>query len=580
MLRLHRLFSEPEVFTPIEFHSGVNLILGERASETNNQGRKVNGVGKSVCVDFLHFALCRKYSDTRVSLIPESVVPLNLVVVLDLTINGRRLQIRRSIANHDQPTVIMDGESQVDFDSLEHATDYLGELLFRGQTNAGQVSFRQISSLLMRDERSGFKNLLNPHDTKSNIPDDIAPHLYLLGFDLTPYRRLESLISTLTREQTILKELRRLLTNSNQTKLSDIPSKLNEERQATRKIEDAITLLRADPAFEDVEGDMNQIEADLTRLRGERKAISYQIDQIRAIPLQEQIDISDMQIVYDRIKSGLGVLVVRSLLQAQAFKAEVESFQQALRQDHLVDLETRHHIVSENIRQLSDRHAELTRQIDRHDLLGELRTGFEVAVRRTDEYHRLESNYRQFQEKTREVEQLTADRLNLRLELNRALDVRSEIEQVMNETIVSFHEKIMGTSAASFRFVLSNSNSSKRPLSIDVRIQDDGSKSINQTRAFIYDMALMLNRLTTNHHPRFLLHDNILEVDQDTLIRCLNFLHEQISVDDEFQYILTLNRDKIEHEEQHHEILLDLDLAKCASFTKTEQFLRQRYQER
>ena len=54
LLRLHRLSSEPECFDPIEFHTGVNLILGERSDGTDPQGRKLNGVGKSVCVDFFY----------------------------------------------------------------------------------------------------------------------------------------------------------------------------------------------------------------------------------------------------------------------------------------------------------------------------------------------------------------------------------------------------------------------------------------------------------------------------------------------------------------------------------------------
>ena len=154
MLRLHRLSSEPECFAPILFRSGVNLILGERSEGTDAQGRKVNGVGKSVCIEFLHFALCRGFAETRVSKIPEDVHPRELVVVLDLTIGQERLQIRRAIANPEQPTIVTSDGAETVFETLEDATNYLGALLFAGHDNAGQLSFRQILSLLMRDERS------------------------------------------------------------------------------------------------------------------------------------------------------------------------------------------------------------------------------------------------------------------------------------------------------------------------------------------------------------------------------------------------------------------------------------------
>lgn len=579
MLRLHRLSSEPECFAPIDFTSGVNLILGERSEGTDNQGRKVNGVGKSICVEFLHFALCRKYTETRVSKIPEDVLPHDLVVVLDLTIGTERLQVRRPLANSDQPTIVSGDGREVVFERLDDATHYLGELLFVGDQHAGQVSFRQVLSLLMRDEASGFTSHINPHDAKLRVPDDITPHLYLLGIDGTTYRRLLDTIKKLETQQRVLKELRTAVTNNNERKISDVPTILNEERQATRKIEDALATLRADPAFEQVEGDLNSLESELQNLRSKRKKLSFQIDQIRSIPLPERIDASDLKIVYDRIKSGLGALVEKSLQQAKEFKAEIERFQQTLRQEELAELESRRRDLSTNIRTLSDQHAELTRQVDRQGVLRELKTGLEVATRRTDEYHRLESEYKRYNDKLQEVEDTKTDRSNDLHALVRTLAEYEETERSFNDTIVAFHEQIQQSSRASFRFDVNTKPTVKRPLSFDIRIQDDGSRSINEVRVFIYDFALMFDSHSRKHHPGFLLHDNILEVDQDTLTQCLNFLHDKVETEVEFQYILTLNRDKIEAEELRHDIELDIDDAKRATFTKSKQFLGVRYQE-
>jgi hypothetical protein len=52
-----------------------------------------------------------------------------------------------------------------------------------------------------------------------------------------------------------------------------------------------------------------------------------------------------------------------------------------------------------------------------------------------------------------------------------------------------------------------------------------------------------------------------------------------MEAEDDFQYILTLNRDKIEGEERRHDIELDIDGVKRATFTKSQQFLGTRYQE-
>ena len=113
----------------------------------------------------------------------------------------------------------------------------------------------------------------------------------------------------------------------------------------------------------------------------------------------------------------------------------------------------------------------------------------------------------------------------------------------------------------------------------DMRTYDDGSHSVERTKVFIYDMALLFNEHTRVRHPKLLIHDNIFDVDQDTLVQSLNFLKIQEEKFDDFQYILTLNRDKIENEERRKLIQLDIPGHKIASFTKQNKFLKKDYKE-
>lgn len=581
IFRLHRLSSEPMIFDPIDFHRGVNLIVGEKSDvQAGPQGRKVNGVGKSVCVDFLHFALCRSFSETRIAKIPVDVLPADLVVALDLTVGRERLQIRRRVADHNQPTIVRTDGNATTFATLADANEFLAALLFEGNERASGLSFRQLLSLLMRDERSGFKSIVNPYDVTRKVMDDITPHLCLLGIELAPYRTLVSTIDLLDKQKKLLAELKATLTNRGELNLADIPARLNEERQATRKIDEALRTLRADPAFEQVEQDLVGLETNLEKLRLERRSLNFQIDQIRAIPLPERIDADDIKIVYERIKSGLGELVEKSLEQAKEFKSEIERFQQSLREVELSGLETRRREVGNRIRELSDKHAELTRQIDRRGLLSEFTNGLEVATRRTDEYHRLQSQYTHYQEKLREVDSIDTDRANQIHAVQQLLLEHKDAEQSINDTLVGIHQLIQQSSLASFQFELSTSPTKKRPLSFSLRIQDDGSESIDQVRVFLYDFALLTDLLAKSNHPGFLLHDNILDVDQDTFVRCLNFLNELEQSDDDFQYILSLNRDRLENDETRSLLKLDIDKSRVARFTKSSQFLKRHYQEK
>jgi len=165
------------------------------------------------------------------------------------------------------------------------------------------------------------------------------------------------------------------------------------------------------------------------------------------------------------------------------------------------------------------------------------------------------------------------------------LDIDSDIEQNSKviksfiDTILEIHESIMGNKECSFSIQTIDTAKRKTSMEISLRIYDDGSHSVNRTKVFIYDMALLFNKYTRNRHPLFLVHDNIFDVDQDTLVQCLNYLYKQEEQFQDFQYILTLNRDKIENEEQRKLIKIDIDEHKVATFTKENKFLKHDYQE-
>ena len=111
-----------------------------------------------------------------------------------------------------------------------------------------------------------------------------------------------------------------------------------------------------------------------------------------------------------------------------------------------------------------------------------------------------------------------------------------------------------------------------------IRLDDDGSHSVEREKVFIYDIALLLNDYTKVRHPGLLVHDNIFDVDEDTLNRSLEFLLTRAEFQEEQQYILTLNVDRIAHATE--EVWYD-DLLRCvvASFTKNDRFLNTTYQE-
>jgi uncharacterized protein YydD (DUF2326 family) len=580
-LRLKKLSSAPEAFAPIVFTEGVNLVLGEQTEKgTGSQKNKVNGVGKSVFVDFLHFTLCRGYQDTRVSRIPPGTLPPDLIVVLDLEIHGTAYQIRRAIATPGQVTVIdVEKASSRTFPTIDEANQFLGDLLFAGQPLAAQTGFRQLLSLLMRDEASGFRDYLNPMSPDKRAVPPLEPHLYLLGIDHDVIQRYAVLKKEWKAITQSIGQLEKILTDNKRVRMADLPAKLNEERERVAAIEEALAQLKTDPAFKAVEGRLIEIEGDLLKLRAERKQLAWQIEQIRIVPRNERVDTTDIKIVYDRIRTGLGELVKKSLEQAMSFKAEIERFQQSLVKEELEHLETRHREVQKRIGELAESHRKLTQKLDNREVLSELRNGLTAASERSESYRMLSSQFQMHERQKNEKADLKLQ-LEMQLgEVRQLMEAHQSIETAMEARIIELHKRLMSSSQASFKFTTADTTRGDRPFGIDVRIKADRSKSIDEAKVFIYDFALLSSSGTQHRHPGFLLHDNILEVDNDTLIQSLNFLGELEESGYDFQYILTLNRDKIEPSEIADQITLDIPSHTVARFSKEAPFLRTNYQE-
>lgn len=145
MLKIRRLYSEPKIFEPIIFEDGFNLIVGE-TSEDND---KTNGVGKSLAIEFLNYGLLKQHSHSRVALIPEKELPEGLTICLDFEVNKHKITSRRSVANHECPTLIINGKSK-SYSTLSDANDHLTALLFDDLNRENPPSFRIMMGPLIR----------------------------------------------------------------------------------------------------------------------------------------------------------------------------------------------------------------------------------------------------------------------------------------------------------------------------------------------------------------------------------------------------------------------------------------------
>lgn len=578
-IRLNRLYSENSFFEEISFHDGVNIILGEKYDDSSVKGRKTNGVGKSMCIEFLDFTFLNDYDKSRISKIPKEVFPLEENIILDLDIEDEVVTIKRNRKQADQPVIIREGKT-VSFDKLQDAREYLTGMIFPNLNGKKVPSFRNLFSILMRDERSEFKDIIKCHDLTKKIPDDLSAHLFLLGFSLEEYKNTLETIKEIEVVNTVLTKDKKELTQEGKKKISDVRAELNALEDELQKLEDAIESFKTNETFDSMEADLIELEDLLDQLRKRQKALRYDYEKIRKMPKPEQIDDREIELVYNQFKSELGNAVVKSLNEVVGFKNKIEEFQRTLVNQKAKELESQLKSIAEQIRVLDDEYSEKLKIIDKKGVLKNLKVSLKIYEAKKDSISHTKFLFDQYEKNEKKKRMLNLQKTQQIMEIDSEIEQNKEIIDGFIDTILEIHEFIMGNKECSFSIQTVDKARRKTPVEMTLRIYDDGSHSVDRTKVFIYDMALLFNQYTRNRHPLFLVHDNIFDVDQDTLVQCLNYIYKQEEQYQDFQYILTLNRDKIENEEQRKLIQMDIDEHQVAVFTKEKKFLGRNYQEK
>ena len=578
-IRLNRLYSESNIFEEISFHDGVNIILGEKYDDSSVKGRKTNGVGKSMSIEFLDFGFLNDYEKSRIAKIPKEVFPLEENVILDLDIGDEAITIKRNRKQADQPVIIREGRT-VSFDKLQDAREYLTGLIFPKLNGKKVPSFRNLFSILMRDERSEFTDIIKCHDLTKKIPDDLSAHLFLLGFSLEAYKNTLETIKEIEAVNTVIAKDKKELTQEGKKKISDVKAELNALEDELHTLEEASESFKTNETVDSMEADLIELEDLLDQLRKRQKALRYDYEKIRKMPKPEQIDDREIELVYNQFKSELGNAVVKSLNEVVGFKNKIEEFQRTLVNQKAKELESQLKSIAEQIRVLDDEYSEKLKVIDKKGVLKNLKVSLKIYEAKKDSISHTKFLFDQYEKNEKKKRMLNLQKTQQLMEIDSEIEQNKEIMDDFIDTILEIHESIMGNKECSFSLQTVDKARKKTPVELTLRIYDDGSHSVDRTKVFIYDMALLFNQYTRDRHPLFLVHDNIFDVDQDTLVQCLNYIYKQEEQYQDFQYILTLNRDKIENEEQRKLIQMDIDEHQVAVFTKEKKFLGRNYQEK
>ena len=569
MLQIRKLYTEPELIDPVEFDSGLNCIFGER----DDSSSKNNGVGKSLCVEFIDFALLKQKGNSRVSKIPKENFPTDTKICLDILIDNIECTIKRSIAESENPLIIFDGR-EIKFVKLDDATLFLTEKLFGGD-KLDRPRFREVLAPLIRDEKSEFKSLTGCFDTDLRVPDNYAPHLFFLGIKISIYKSIKENIKELDDLSAEIKRIEENVLLLRRKEVVDARSDMNELDNEVAMISLNIEKLENTAGFELVRNDLLKLEEEIEKFRRKKAIIKNSLSKLKPVSEKVEIEPDEIRDFYNQLKLGLGDLVSKDLVEVLGFKRKIEQFQNHLLVERKETLSSELKFVNDNLRLLDKQYSDSLRILDKEGSLKNLKQTYSAFQAKSDELGQLRSFIVRYDDLIVQKQKAKSEKEAKLLELQGSITTARETIKSFEQTILNIHDFIQGNRKASFDI---KPTSKKQVVEIIMRIDDDGSHSVDREKVFIYDFSLLTNHLTSQRHTGLLIHDNIFEVDQDTLENSLKYLVDEAQLSDKQQYILTLNSDRLESfkEESWYETL---DGVVRARYTKAHRFLKIKYQQ-
>ncbi len=586
MITLKKLYFDPNPknITPIIFDRGINFIIGERSKSITNQSenKKMNGVGKSISIEMINYCLMKDFKKNRVSKIPEPVLPSDISICLDLEIETPKsitnITIKRFPTEHS-PIIIIEDHVSTELKGIEEAKKYLDSLFNKDNEDeiTERPSLRSMLSLLIRDERTSYDNVLYPYPESSlnKFGEIIKPHLYFFDFDLSLVDKIKKIDKFIEETKKVISSLKRNIKDEG-INPKDLDIYLNELRDKVEKLNFSIEELKPGEGINQAREELTKLEGQIRKLTSEKVSRDYSVKQIKNLPKLEKVNSDEVKEIYNQFKGGLGDLVQKSLDQVQLFQSEIENFHRQLMEEKL-------NALNEEISTLDIQIELLNNQISR----------IYSQYKSSEEVHALRDAITQFQEKNRKLEMLTSV-FSILKDKNDTLKVnarsRSKLLEKLDAQIISLnkrtlsfkndleraHQYIAGNKACHFDIEISEKG--KEFIIFDYRIKLDGSSGINRIKTFIYDALLMLNNYTSKKHLGFLIHDNIFaSVGKDDMVQALNYLNGELARLNKFQYILTINKD--EFDSCVNKFDFDYKQKTRAIFTRKDPFLKEEYPE-
>ena len=544
---LKKIYSDHPSFKPVKFHPGLNLVLAEKDSKSDD-GQTRNGAGKSSLVELissLYGGDLKKGSLLKT----KELQPYRFG--MELSFDNNALTIERSGEYSTKIFVksMPEGFLQLtEFDgnyfcSNENWVKSLGINYFSLSESVAQIkngpTFRSLFSYFIRSSK-GFDSPDKWFPQQSTCSVQVAL-TYLLKLDWKIAKEFEGV----RQKDKLIKVLK---TASNEGTLGDIMGSASDLRTEillknarAEKLKESLSDFKVLPEYQDKEKRASEITKQLASLSADDTTDKEWLSQLeRALEDESSVDTSRVEKLFYEATVELPEMVSRRFEEVSAFHESVVRNRREHLQQEMNEITSRINIRYIQKESLDNERSNILSLLQTHGALDQY-------MQFQAELAKLEAEVAQLNKKLEATENLDQKKSELKIDrhnLQKKMRIdHSERGAAISEAIIAFADISGKLYDESGKFIIDPTDNGPK-FDFDI----PGKKSMGKSKMQIFCFDMMLMKLWANEkkRPKILIHDSIMfdGVDERQIAKAL-MLGDEMAEKYKFQYVVTMNSDNM-----------------------------------
>lgn len=437
-----RLYANKDELQEVEFHGGLNVVIGEIHLE-KDRDKDTHNLGKSTLCQLIDFCLLRDRSKDFFLFEHENVFG-DFVFFLELQLpDGRYLTIRRGVRKHSKISFHVSEERGIDARDLADGSWTHSNLPFEkakalvdGLLSYGSLApwpYRKVMPYLLRGQ-TDFNDVFRPSRFRGKDREWKPFLLNIMGFDHEAFTRrydLEGEIAALETQEGVLAA--RLAGGSDDS--GELDALIAIRQKDVNDLQKFLDDFKLEPHDKRAVTELvNGTDEQIARLNDRRYELRYSISQIEKALDKERMLFSTSEA--KKLFEEAGILfegqIERSYDQLLSFNRDITEERRSYLTTDLKEAQEELKCVEKELEELDERRSKLLRELGSEDVVAKYKAATDEQVERRTELESLKNRreqIRELQHARRQIAEKKAALTACDAEIRENIDFVSDAEQ-------------------------------------------------------------------------------------------------------------------------------------------------------